>query len=299
VERSRADSRESRFEEALDWQIGRVSVANFSLTVNGHALALGAGGWEMRGFIGNDKALKAALGFGVDLNGFSGGLGIAAKMVKDSSKQAVKKGVRGFTGKTECAWHPPPRHEMRAAAPRQFPPHEARHAARADEFGDLSKAAANKVGDAIAVGSEKVGKAIKVGVTGFTGKQEYEFGDVSKAAAKKVGAPLATSRSVARPWPVPRVSVRRVVPSNSGRRARMRSASGGTKPREFCTPRCTAGLTESGSSRLLLLLPQQQSAAALIRKLMTSSTAGGIRAATAPAAHAHAHARTHQRRRRR
>mmetsp|Transcript_11097 Transcript_11097/g.35380 ORF Transcript_11097/g.35380 Transcript_11097/m.35380 type:complete len:260 (-) Transcript_11097:49-828(-) len=79
----------------------------------------------MRGFIGNDKALKAALGFGVDLNGFSGGLGIAAKMVKDSSKQAVKKGVRGFTGKTECAWHPPPRHEMRAAAPRQFPPHEA------------------------------------------------------------------------------------------------------------------------------------------------------------------------------
>ena len=93
-------------------------------------------------------------------------------------------------------------------------------------------------------------------------------------------APLATSRSVARPWPVPRVSVRRVVPSNSGRRARMRSASGGTKPREFCTPRCTAGLTESGSSRLLLL-PQQQSAAALIRKLMTSSTAGGIRAATA------------------
>ena len=52
------------------------------------------------------------------------------------------------------------------------------------------------------------------------------------------------------------------------------------KPREFCTPRCTAGLTESGSSRLLLL-PQQQSAAALIRKLMTSSTAGGIRAATA------------------
>ena len=60
----------------------------------------------------------------------------------------------------------------------------------------------------------------------------------------------------------------------------MRSASGGTKSREFCTPRCTAGLTESGSSRLLLL-PQQQSAAALIRKLMTSSTAGGIRAATA------------------
>ena len=41
-----------------------------------------------------------------------------------------------------------------------------------------------------------------------------------------------------------------------------------------------AGLTESGSSRLLLL-PQQQSAAALIRKLMTSRTAGGIRAATA------------------
>ena len=93
-------------------------------------------------------------------------------------------------------------------------------------------------------------------------------------------APLATSRSVARPWPVPRVSVRRVVPSNSGRRARMRSASGGTKPREFCTPRCTAGLTESGSSRLLLL-PQQQSAAAPIRKLMTSIAAGGIRAATA------------------
>ena len=93
-------------------------------------------------------------------------------------------------------------------------------------------------------------------------------------------APLATSRSVVRPWPVPRVSVRRVVPSNSGRRARMRSASGGTKPRKFCTPRCAAGLTESGS-RLLLLLPQQQSAAALIRKLMTSSTAGGIRAATA------------------
>ena len=93
-------------------------------------------------------------------------------------------------------------------------------------------------------------------------------------------APLATSRSAVRPWPVPRVSVRRVVPSNSGRRARMRSASGGTKPREFCTPRCAAGLTESGSSRLLLL-PQQQSAAALIRKLMTSSTAGGIRAATA------------------
>ena len=87
-------------------------------------------------------------------------------------------------------------------------------------------------------------------------------------------APLATSRSVARPWPVPRVSVRRVVPSNSGRRARMRSASGGTKPREFCTPRCTAGLTESGSSRLLLL-PQQQSAAAPIRRLMTSITAGG------------------------
>mmetsp|Transcript_11098 Transcript_11098/g.35384 ORF Transcript_11098/g.35384 Transcript_11098/m.35384 type:complete len:211 (-) Transcript_11098:137-769(-) len=149
----------------------------------------------MRGFIGNDKALKAALGFGVDLNGFSGGLGIAAKMVKDSSKQAVKKGVRGFTGKTECAWHPPPRHEMRAAAPRQFPPHEARHAARADEFGDLSKAAANKVGDAIAVGSEKVGKAIKVGVTGFTGKQEYEFGDVSKAAAKKVGGAIAVGSS--------------------------------------------------------------------------------------------------------
>ena len=93
-------------------------------------------------------------------------------------------------------------------------------------------------------------------------------------------APLATSRSVVRSWPVPRVSVRRVVPSNSGRRARMRSASGGTKPRKFCTPRCAAGLTESGS-RLLLLLPQQQSAAALIRKLMTSSTAGGIRAATA------------------
>ena len=93
-------------------------------------------------------------------------------------------------------------------------------------------------------------------------------------------APLATSRSVARPWPVPRVSVRRVVPSNSGRRARMRSASGGTKPREFCTPRFTAGLTESGSSRLLLL-PQQQSAAAPIRKLMTSIAAGGSRAATA------------------
>ena len=93
-------------------------------------------------------------------------------------------------------------------------------------------------------------------------------------------APLATSRSVVRPWPVPRVSVRRVVPSNSGRRARMRSASGGTKPREFCTPRCTAGLTESGSSRLLLL-PQQQSAAAPMRKLMTSIAAGGIRAATA------------------
>ena len=93
-------------------------------------------------------------------------------------------------------------------------------------------------------------------------------------------APLATSRSVVRPWPVPRVSVRRVVPSNSGRRARMRSASGGTKPREFCTPRCAAGLTESGSSRLLLL-PQQQPAAAPLRKLMTSSTAGGIRAARA------------------
>ena len=52
------------------------------------------------------------------------------------------------------------------------------------------------------------------------------------------------------------------------------------KPREFRTPRCTAGLTESGSSRLLLL-PQQQSAAAPIRRLMTIITAGGIRAATA------------------
>ena len=108
-------------------------------------------------------------------------------------------------------------------------------------------------------------------------------------------APLATSRSVVRPWPVPRVSVRRVVPSNSGRRARMRSASGGTKPREFCTPRCTAGLTESGSSRLLLL-PQQQSAAALIRKLMTSSTAGGIhtsRQSRCAAVHCHLPAATH------
>lgn len=215
MERSRADSRESRFEEALDWQIGRVSVANFSLTVNGHALALGAGGWEMRGFIGNDKALKAALGFGVDLNGFSGGLGIAAKMVKDSSKQAVKKGVRGFTGKTECAWHPPPRHEMRAAAPRQFPPHEAtrlrseaRRWARPSrwgvtgftgkqeyEFGDVSKAAAKKVGGAIAVGSSKVGEAIKVGVSGFTGKQEYELGDLSRTAAVKLGDAIAAGSS--------------------------------------------------------------------------------------------------------
>jgi len=61
-------------------------------------------------------------------------------------------------------------------------------------------------------------------------------------------APLATSRSAVQPWPVPRVSVRRVVPSNSGRWARMRSASGGTKPRVFCTPRCAAGLTESSTS---------------------------------------------------
>ena len=178
-QKRKSNQRESSFAEALEWQIGRLTVRNLTLTINGHYLALKSP-WELRGFLGSEKKLKRRLVHG----GGPHQLGLFAKLVKDSSGRHFVNGVNHFTGKEQ--YH----------------------------FGDVSKAAIGKIGSGVLKGGQKlgppllrgvkkggrtigsgvkkggkkIGQKIAPGVNHFTGKDEYHFGDVSKAAIGKIGS---------------------------------------------------------------------------------------------------------------
>ena len=92
-QKRKSNQRESSFAEALEWQIGRLTVRNLTLTINGHHLVLKSP-WELRGFLGSEKKLKRRLVHG----GGPHQLGLFAKLVKDSSGRHFVNGVNHFTG---------------------------------------------------------------------------------------------------------------------------------------------------------------------------------------------------------
>ena len=136
IEHGQSRACETRFEEAVEWQLGRLRVTRLALRINGQHLSLGAEGWELRGFVGSEAELKKRVIFGsVGRGGMRGGgalqTGLCTTLLKDSGTSRVQ-------------------HEAAAAA----------------------EAVKRSVDDAVKRAQGGVASAVKVGAKGLTAIQE-------------------------------------------------------------------------------------------------------------------------------
>lgn len=161
----RSHERTKRFEESMEWRIGRLDIQQVNIHINDKThVHLDNNGWRMNGFIGSSKELRTKLR--IDLG---------AKLLQDSTGHAIKWSISEYTGKEEYV------------------------------FGDISKAVVTKVGAGIAesvqeftgksnyefgdIAKTVVGKAsdgVSDAVQEFTGKDKYEFGDLTKTLWSKI-----------------------------------------------------------------------------------------------------------------
>ena len=189
-QKRKSNQRESSFAEALEWQIGRLTVRNLTLTINGHRLVLKSP-WELRGFLGSEKKLKRRLVHG----GGPHQLGLFAKLVKDSSGRHFVNGVNHFTGKEQYRFGDVSKAAIGKIGSGVFkggkkigPPLLRGVKKGGLKIGSLSKKGGLKIGSGVKKGGQKIGQKIAPGVNHFTGKEHYRFGDVSKAAIGKIGS---------------------------------------------------------------------------------------------------------------
>jgi hypothetical protein len=165
----RSHAKTKRFEDSLEWRIGRMEIQQINLFINDRThVRLDEDGWRMTGFIGSSKELRTHLR-----------LNLGPKLLKDSSGHAIKSGISEYTGKDEYV------------------------------FGDLTKAAVSKVGAGITdviqdfTGKEEyefgditktvVAKScagVADAVQDFTGKDRYVFGDLSRTVWSKLTSKL-------------------------------------------------------------------------------------------------------------
>ena len=179
VERSMSNVSEFRVDEAIEWQVGRVSFHGLSVTLNQqHTLSLGDRGWEMRGFVGSELDLKGRLFLGATVAPSTGAaveLGLAATVLRDSGSAVVAETVK---------------HQVE----------EFVHGAQAK--GTEAVQAVGKTAAAVAAGAAhakaaidtelqhkkaEVGRLIGEGVKKYTEKDQYEIGDLTKATLAKLG----------------------------------------------------------------------------------------------------------------
>jgi hypothetical protein len=158
VERSMSSVSEFRVEEAVEWQLGLFAVRGLSVTLHKqHALRLGDGGWEMRGFVGSDLDLKGRLFLGAAVGAPSGAaveLGLAATVLRDSGREAAAETVKRQV------------EDMVAGAQAK---------------GSEAVQAVGKTAAAVAAGAREA-------VLSYTERDTYQFGDLTKTAFAKLGS---------------------------------------------------------------------------------------------------------------
>jgi len=189
-----------RFEDALEWRIGRLSMQKgLDLHINEQHWSLDENGWTLNGFVGSSSELRRRLHFD-----------LGPKLLKDSSGRVIMSGITGFTGKEGYVFGDLTKATVAKIGEGVVDAVQDFTGKEQYEFGDLTKTAVNKIGDGVAdavqgfTGKEnyvfgdltktavnKIGDGVTDAVQGFTGKEQYEFGDLTKTAVNKIGAEVA------------------------------------------------------------------------------------------------------------
>ena len=167
VEKKLSHDSEQRLEEAIEWQVGRLSLSGLAVTVNlidqRQRLELGEDGWVLRGFVGSESELKARILYVAPAGqGLSARLelGLAAKLLRDTATaEALERGalLRAKGADAVAAVG-----EAAAAAVTPLA------AAAADLKSSMEKQQA------------KAGERLMENFTKYTGKTQYQFGDLSR-----------------------------------------------------------------------------------------------------------------------